>query len=384
MPRLSYPRSRPPLRPPSRVRLHSRTRRAAPALATLLVFAIGCGKDAESPTAPTFARSASATYRVVDLGSLTSEPGADFSVATGINAGGTIVGLSLAAGGGGTHAVRWDQGVIRDLGHLGGGSSTALGINNRGDVVGAASLAESVVHAAAWDPAGRIRDLGVLAGGDYSEAIAINNRGWIVGWSSRETDPDPEATPPDHAVLWRDGTPVPLVPDAYLSRAFDINDAGVVVGVMLIGSPLRVRGFMWDRGRVTPLGPPEGWDVASASLTASGINARRRVVGYGFASDFDSGIFEFRAVLWERAGAVDLGTLGGGTAVFPRAINNRGQIVGGLNTPSPVTQRAFLWDQGTTTLLPRLGQSFSEASGINASGEIVGVSRSHAVLWTVR
>jgi probable HAF family extracellular repeat protein len=380
MPRLSCPRFRPALRPPPWARLHPRTRRSAPALAALLVIAIGCGKDADTPTAPTFARSA--TYQVVDLGSLTSEPGRDFSVATGINTGGTIVGLSLAPGAGETRAVRWDRGVIRDLGHLGGGSSTALGINNRGDVVGAASLPESVVHAALWDPAGRIQDLGVLAGGDYSEAIAINNRGWIVGWSNREINP--EGTPPDHAVLWRDGTLVPLVPDAFLSRAFDINDAGVVVGVMLGGSPLRGRGFMWDRGRLTPLGPPEGWDPASSSLTASGINARRRVVGYGSVSDFDAGIFEFRAVLWQRAGVVDLGTLGGGSAVFPRATNNRGQIVGGLNTPSPVTQRAFLWDRGTTTLLPGLGQTFSEASGINASGEIVGVSQSHAVLWTAQ
>jgi probable HAF family extracellular repeat protein len=348
-------------------------------------MAIGCAKDAESPTAPESldapALTRSAIYRVIDLGSLTSEPGQDFSVASAINAGGSIVGLSLGAEGFEFHSVRWDKGVIRALGDLGGGSSMAAGINNRGDVVGSATLPGTFLHATAWDPAGRIQDLGVLAGGDYSEAIAINNRGWIVGWSNRETSPDPEVTTPDHAVLWRDGTLVPLVPDAFSSRAFDINDAGVVVGVMLIGSPLRGRGFMWDRGRLTELGPPEGWDPTSATMHSTGINARRRVVGDGF-SEFDSGIFEFRAVLWDRAGVVDLGTLGGGNAVFPRAINNRGQIVGGLNTP--VTQRAFLWDRGTTTILPGLGESLSQASGINASGEIVGVSQSHAVLWTAR
>jgi probable HAF family extracellular repeat protein len=380
MPRLCYPRSRPALRSPSRVRPRERAHRAAPVLAALVAVAIGCGKDADFPTAPQ-ASARSAAHRVIDLGSLTAEPGQDFSVASAINAGGSIVGQSIGTEGL-LHAVRWDQGVIRDLGDLGGGSSAAVGINNRGDVVGSAWLPGTFVHAAAWDPAGRIQDLGVLPGGDYSEAIAINNRGWIVGWSNRETNPDPEVTTPDHAVLWRDGTLVPLAPDAAVSRALDINEAGVVVGLMLSGSPLRGRGFMWDRGQLTELGPPEGWDPTSAFLTSTGINARRRVVGYG-SSDF-AGIFEVRAILWDRAGVVDLGTLGGGTAVFPRAINNRGQIVGGLNTPPPVSQRAFLWDRGATTILPGLGDTFSEASGINASGEIVGVSGSHAVLWTTR
>jgi probable HAF family extracellular repeat protein len=381
MPRPSAPPYQSALRPSSTGQLHPRSRKAVPAFVALLAIGIGCGRDADSPTAPTLARSAA--YRVIDLGTLTSDPLQDFSVATAINAGGTIVGLSLGGTGGGTRAVRWDQGVIRDLGDLGGGSATAVGINNRGDIVGASNLPGTHVHAALWKPTGRIQDLGVLAGGDYSEAMAINSRGWIVGWSNREPTP-PGDIVPDHAVLWRDGTIVPLAPDAFLSRAFDINDAGVVVGVMLSGSPLRGRGFIWDRGQLTELGLPEGWDSSSASLTAVGINGRRRVVGFGSVTDFDAGIFEVRAVLWERAGVVDLGTLGGGGAAFPRAINSRGQIVGGLNTASPVTQRAFLWDRGITTILPGLEETFSEASGINASSEIVGVSGSHAVLWTAR
>src|SRR4051794_29492632 len=52
MPRPGSIPSSPPLRPTRRGGLSPLTRRVAPTLAALLLAVLGCGKDAESPTAP--------------------------------------------------------------------------------------------------------------------------------------------------------------------------------------------------------------------------------------------------------------------------------------------------------------------------------------------
>jgi probable HAF family extracellular repeat protein len=91
----------------------------------------------------------------------------------------------------------WEKGRLRELGTLGGAASIALAINNKGQIalainnkgqiVGSAATRETdqlddqVRRAVVWEN-GRLRDLGTL-GGPYSEAVAINESGQVVGWS---------------------------------------------------------------------------------------------------------------------------------------------------------------------------------------------------------
>ncbi len=91
------------------------------------------------------------------------------------------------------------NGTVRDLGIAFGDRGRAVAINNRGQVVGFTMRANrtpprnSATHAFVWER-GTMTDLGTL-GGRSSEATAINDRGQIIGWShARDGSP--------HAVLW--------------------------------------------------------------------------------------------------------------------------------------------------------------------------------------
>jgi len=126
-----------------------------------------------------------------------SPPGGFFdpgSQANAINVEGDVVGWSDAGSfdadgneiGGGTHAFRWRNGVMTDLGTLPGGSafSVANGINDKGEVVGFSDVASGASHAFLHRRGGMV-DLGNLANDPKlnSQADAINDRGEIVGWS---------------------------------------------------------------------------------------------------------------------------------------------------------------------------------------------------------
>lgn len=99
-----------------------------------------------------------------------SDLGLDASTATGINSRRQIVGTSNG------HAFLYERGATRDLGTLGGGSSSAKGINDRGDVVGMSTDAQSQPQPFIYDGA-----MKALPGPSYSGAVAINNRGQVVG-----------------------------------------------------------------------------------------------------------------------------------------------------------------------------------------------------------
>lgn len=119
----------------------------------------------------------------------------------------------------------WDDGVMIDLGNLGGTLSMAQCANNREDVIGSSNLAgDQVSHAFLWRN-GQITDLGTL-GGDFSEAIWINDSGVIAGSADLPT-------PHIHdAVRWKDGKILDLgtVDGDACSRGRAINAAGVIVG----------------------------------------------------------------------------------------------------------------------------------------------------------
>ncbi|MGM9487415.1 hypothetical protein [Ideonella sp. YS5] len=153
--------------------------------------------------------------------------------ANDLNARGQAVGFSTNALGV-EHAVAWKNGQAIDLGALAGvhgphkTASRAHAINASGTIVGRSDAPLNTWHAVQWT-GGRssLVDLGASAYGAYSEALAVNRDGVVVGFSSLG-----EWTSPYRPIGWIDGIAFDLQAPAGAAeaRATDINDAGTVVG----------------------------------------------------------------------------------------------------------------------------------------------------------
>ncbi len=262
-----------------------------------------------------------------DLGTL----GGDTSIAYDISDSAAIVGA--AGGSGGTEACRWSGMNPVGLGVLeGGGLSGARGTNSVGVVVGMSLDSMGHRRPVKWDANGVIEDLGTL-GGSGGNATAVNDVGQIVG----NANPSGDGT--SHAFLYQDGTMQGLgtFPGGYTSDARDISADGQVVGWsgIPVGENMHTRPFLYDGGPLIDLGSlggEEGW--------ANGINDLTQIVGQSRTSSGD-----WHAFIWEGGTMVDLNdSLNPASGWVLRAaqdINSHGQIVGTGSSPFGHT-RAFL------------------------------------------
>jgi probable HAF family extracellular repeat protein len=106
---------------------------------------------------------------------LTSLGGA---AAVAINSSNEVVGYYFPNGTNTTVGFTWTQsGGLQNVGSSG---TLAYAINTAGTVVGQTKLADGMKHAFSYTPSTGIKDLGTL-GGSSSSALAINNKGWILG-----------------------------------------------------------------------------------------------------------------------------------------------------------------------------------------------------------
>lgn len=270
-------------------------------------------------------------YRVVDLGTL---PGCDVTHAAAVNAAGAAVG----------HAYRFVA-----PGH------------------GGSMLSRPIVWRSGRPIALR------SAGGAYGQALAINARGQIGGYS--ET-----AAGLDLPVIWPSASARPRIID---------RRPGVIRALLHDGSAageLAGRALIWRGGRVSLPGDPADAEACANALNASGLAAGFYTpAGRPTQSIRSQG--ERHAALWRAGLRIALPELGGECSEAT-AMNEAGAVVGWSD--SPAGRRACLWRDGRVAQLPTPPEFTSEARSINRAGLIVGealpsgprgAGRWHAVLW---
>jgi probable HAF family extracellular repeat protein len=135
-------------------------------------------------------------------------------------------------------AFLWEDGVMTNLGALGGIESFPEAINDRSQVVGEFTALDSagagISHAFRWEN-GLMQDLGTVVGDSDSVAYAINHEGQIVGGSGSGFIDAPFN--PVHAFLWEHGvltdlnTLIPANADLQLIAAFGINARGQIAAL---------------------------------------------------------------------------------------------------------------------------------------------------------
>jgi probable HAF family extracellular repeat protein len=326
---------------------------------------------------------------LTDLGAL---PGTNSSAASGINSRGWIAGYSEngvidpLTGFPETNAALWKDGQIINLGTLGGNESLAISVKDGGQVVGLATINRTPdpfsflgapTHTFIWQN-GVMRDLGTLGGPDsFPSAGGINERIRLVaGGSYTNSAPNAVATPCGQGVptmdpfLWDSGTMIDLgTLGGTCGFSVGVNNRGQVVGQSDLVGDLTAHPFLWDRGVLTDLGT-----LGGTFGRANWINDAGEIVG-GATNQGDQA---FLAFLWKDGVMTDLGTLTGDCLSEAVAINSKGQVVGYSFSCASNTQRSFLWDDGQMidldTLIPHSSSlQLLEGLNINDRGEILGV-----------
>src|SRR5215469_956957 len=167
---------------------------------------------------------------------------------------------------------------IEDLGDLGGGFSAASGLNNEGVVDGTSAvksaLPQGEFHAFRWRD-GVMTDLGTLGGFNSNAQDQPNSSGTITGMAETAT-PDPNGE--DFCFggtnlicvpyVWKKGviSPLPL-PGGNNGVAFQANNRGDIVGAAESAVPdptcqppffLRLNAVIWEKDHLRVLPPLSG------------------------------------------------------------------------------------------------------------------------------
>jgi len=321
-----------------------------------------CAEQDVIPTAAPITARAQAVATAVDATViLLPTLGGTSTSAADINDAGDVVGWSYTADGQ-QHAFLWTPGGgMEDLGTLGGGSSSAASINEAGQIVGtsASTDAKNARHAFLWTRGSGMRDLGTLAA-QFSVATGINDNGLVVGNNV-------VLNFRNRAFLWTSDLGMRDL-DANSggwAPASAINNVGQVVGYFLPSNG-PASAFLWSAGQgMQDLGTLDG--VSTAALA---INDAGQVVGSTWIAEQQP-----RAFLWlPSEGMRDLGSLGGvGTEAYD--INDVGQVVGYSTTADDAARHAFVWTarDGMEDLYSLTGMT--DARAINNRGQVVGGDR---------
>jgi probable HAF family extracellular repeat protein len=242
-----------------------------------------------------------------------------------------------------SHAATFTKGVLIDIGVLPGYAySRANGINAMGQVVGYSSLQRdsSESRAFMWSRETGMMDIGTLGGG-YAQAYAINDAGYVTGWSqTRGMGPMAMTHAFIYQLPWHYNRMIDLgVLGGFFSSGTAINNNNHVVGYSTItATDERVHAFLHDGNKMIDLGSlgAKGYLWGSDVSVALGINNFDQIVGYSYLPVVGDMPIQQVAFLWSRT-ATDGGKMVNLNKLVVNAtnylltsatgINDKGQIV---------------------------------------------------------
>jgi probable HAF family extracellular repeat protein len=299
-------------------------------------------------------------------------------------------------------AVMWDSARnIHDLGTLGGNTSQASYVNSRGQVAGFAANAvpensDVATFFNGFLPAaqqvrafmsenGLMRDIGTLGGND-SMAVLINEMGAVCGFSSINTEiNDTTGLPTIHPFLWINGQMRDLgslggtlaTTGSFVDGPWGrvMNDQAHVAGTSLLAGDEDRGAFIWRHGQMTDLG-----SLGGNATDAYAISNNDQVVGRSRTTNTPGSHHPF---LWENGQMTDLGVAATCTRGTAHTINSRGEVGGGFAgcTPDPddrAVARGFYWKKGkpivdvNSLITPASNLWVDDISFINDAGQMAG------------
>lgn len=175
----------------------------------------------------------------------------------------------------GAHAFMYSDGVFRDLGTLGGQYASAIAINEKGVIVGTSYITGNNTYRGFIYDSGVMTPIGTF-GGAASRANDINRHGVIVGEAQ------------DAAGVWQpfiiDKSGIRVLPNVPAgSTLYGINDRGQIIGTYENPNRQGTTSFVWEDGVTTPLEPlPEVQAAGWRALFVIDINDRGWITGWGW------------------------------------------------------------------------------------------------------
>lgn len=257
---------------------------------------------------------------------------------------------------------------VRQVGDLGGSKSWASAITSNGLVAGTARTTASLRPQLPWmERNGNVTTLDVPIGSTFGRVMDANERGQAVG---EVFTASPEVS---QAALWqRDGSLTVL---AERGVANAINARGDVVGLRTTDAGAEA--VLWGKRGATTLAHLS--DAEGASSRPLALDDNGTIVGSSKVFTEEEGHEGHahgpraldHATLWTKKGSpVDLGALDEHGSSRATAIAGR-YVVGEANLDDGSWRATTFTADGVKTLADA-GWKFATASGVNASGTVVG------------
>ena len=261
----------------------------------------------------------------------------------------------------------------------GNSSLMPSGIDSRGDLVGSYWITNGSIvdaHAFFYDVGtGATRRIGGNDGSSSQMANGVNDS--LAVALTTNTRPGTH----ERGFLWRNGSQtdigaIPAGPNGPQTAATAINQRGWIAGWSL-GAKNFQRAVLWDGSTLRDLGSAnDNWSYAYA------INIDGVVAG---ASSVASDPFNTHAAVFQNSTVKDLGTLGNRWSTAS-GINDRGRVVGSAMNATANEIHAFVYDLPNGPMRDVSPSANCGLFAVNNSGDAVGSCTpdkkgNHAVLW---